>query len=339
MKYLIRLLLILSAAICNADELTLKNGELVVGTLVAVRDDTVYWHSETFGSLSIAKNKVEKMIVNEKLKLNGHDEPCTLDSFDGGMIDLSCGNRRSLVHIDMVYSIDIWKDENIRFTDLSGNVGLLGDFEWGNTNSQDWRVTGDFKYTNGNIRQTATGYFTRDNIQDDTQSLYYDKWQALYKLDWLYNEYWYLNYNLAGEADEQSNLKSRYTTGVGVGYRFWDNDKGHLFIENGPAYRNETTLDNGVANTDQLATWRYALNWQTPLWFASGPTLIHRHDIIYSHQHGSRFEFDSITGINFPVWDSLSAAINLEVDYDSAPPVANTEKTDVRLNVGLNYGW
>jgi len=320
------------------DVLVTKDGERLLGNLLSVRDDTIQWYSPTFGTLYINKYQVDQMVLSEALDINGHREPCIMDDYDQGMVRLNCNGQETYVHLDMIYALEPWISEDYRYFKYSGEVSLYGELLWGNKQDKDWTFDADAQVDIEDIRHRGGLYYKRDDSSEAGTEAEIEM-KINYDVDWYYNEYWFVNGNTEWSKDDSEDIKNRYELGVGVGYRFWDEEIDHLWVRTGPAYVRETVIDDPVNVTTNSPGWNYELNWQQELHFGafhSSPILFHEHRVIATHTDGVRLEVDTITGIRFPLWDALKADFELDIDYDSDPG-EEFEHMDYRFLMGLSY--
>jgi hypothetical protein len=330
------------SGVASADVLVTKNGERLLGTLESIRGDSLVWKSDSFSTLTLSKSDIAELVLTEAVNINGYDQPCYMDSFVDGMMQLNCEGTESFVHLDMLESLEPWVDPDYEYFSWEGYMRLTGDLFWGNKTDKDWTLDSATTVVKGDLRHSGALYYKRDDFSEP--QLDPDiKWIASYGIDWFYNEHWYLNGNAEARRDDSSSVVRRYTVGVGAGYRFWDDDTGHLFIENGPAYVKETLDNNGIEDTTNSLAWRYKLDWSEPLplWpedFGVAPDFYHRHTITFTDADQFRTQFESNTGLRFPVFGSINADVDFEADYDTRP-VPGNEKADYQLRLGVSYAW
>ena len=335
------LLAVLSTS-AAADVLVTKNGERLLGTLESIRGETLVWKSDSFDTLTLSKSDIAELVLTQEIKINGYDDPCYMDSFVDGMMQLNCEGSESFVHLDMLQSLEPWVDPDYEYVSWSGHVRLTGELFWGNKTDKDWTLDSASSLYKGDFRHSASVFYKRDDNSDPLVPPDI-KWIANYNLDWFYNEHWYLNGNTEARRDDSNSIVRRYTVGVGVGYRFWDTDTGHLFIENGPAFVKETTDNSGVENTTNSVGWRYKLDWAAPfpMWpedFGVAPDFYHRHTVTLTNADSFRSQFESNTGVRFPVFGDVNADIDFEADFDTDPNAGN-KNADYQIRLGVSYDW
>ncbi|WP_298634529.1 DUF481 domain-containing protein [uncultured Umboniibacter sp.] len=331
-----------ASGIASADVLVTKNGERLLGELESIRGDSLVWASDSFSTLTLSKSDIAELVLTQAININGHDEPCYMDSFVDGMMRLNCEGTESFVHLDMLQSLEPWIDPDYEYFSWTGNIRLTGELFWGNKTDKDWTLDSATSVYKGDFRHTGALYYKRDDNSDPLAESDI-KWIASYSLDWFYNEHWYLNSNTEARRDDTDSIDSRYTFGVGIGYRFWDDDTGHLFIENGPVYVKETLDESGLKTTTSSTGWRYKFDWFTPfpIWseeLGAAPDFYHTHTVTMTDTDNLRTQIESNTGLRFPVFGSINADFDFEADYDDMPSEGN-QKTDYQLRLGISYTW
>ena len=339
LKHIVSAMALLSAS-ASADVMVMKNGERLLGELQSIRDDSIVWTSDSFSTVTVSKTEVSQLVITREVKVNGHEEPCYMDSFDDGMMQLNCEGSEKLVHLDMLYSLEPWVDPDYKYFSWKGNVRLFGELNWGNRTDKDWTLDADTTIIDDNRQHRARVHYKQDESTDPIVPTDV-KAQFTYDFDWFYNEHWYLNSNAEYLRDDSNAIVSKYTVGIGAGYRFWDDDTGHLFIENGPAYIIETKDDTGTDVTTNTVGWVYRLDWVAPMpvWpWENRPDFYHRHKVELTNNEVFRQQIETDTGITFPVLGEINADINIEADYDSEPAIGR-ENLDYKVSIGLSYSW
>jgi len=315
--------------VVKADEVRLENGDRISGTIVTMEDKVLTIRTSYAGDLCIKWEAVASITTDASIEVGLSD-----DTSAHGVVRFAEEERLSIAtekvdepltfHLDDVETINPppdfrWK---ARF-----DVGI--DIEKGNTDKEEYELSGRFFARTESSRYTFWGEFDREyNDRDKTE----DDAIGLLKYDHFLTEKWYGWLATHFEMDEFKDLNLRSLVGAGPGYQFFETPLTNLSVEAGLAGINED-YDVGEDQSYLGFTWgidydRYFLenmvqffHWQRGIWSLSNSEDI----MIYTR-----------TGFRVPLFKRLSATLQYNWELDNAVP-RGEEEVDQRLV--LTLGW
>ncbi len=190
----------------QADEVYLKNGDKVTGTISSNTDSAVVLVTETMGTVSINKASVERIVEDRK---DGENE----------------GEKASEV---------IWKREVALGYNTSRGNTETGEF------SGDFIVNRKHKHVNETTVKGNLYYSEADKKMDA------EKWYGLgrYAFNFGADKKWYNFYSAEIDHDRFANINYRFLPAAGVGYYFFDLDDIKLLAEIGVGWEHTDYRDD-----------------------------------------------------------------------------------------------
>jgi putative salt-induced outer membrane protein YdiY len=333
-------LLCLSA---HADEVRLKNGDIITGNIVKKETEVLVVNTSYAGDISIqwseiATVKSEKpvhVVLTSGKQLRGpllEDEP-GVASVELAEADVSANKAAEDIEFDLreVRYINPTPDltgEGIRWT---GNINAGGSATQGNTETKSLRIDGETIVRTLKNRYNLRGEFNRaEDRGEDTQ------YNSIVrgKYDRFFTEQWYGYVNTTLENDRFRDLRLRRVFGLGNGYQIYETPNINLSVEGGLNHINE---DYYEGEDDSYPGLRWALNYDQ-LVFNGKVRLFHNHETLVGFQETSQILFYSRTGLRFPLVFNLNASTQINYDWMS-DPADGREKADKALIFTLGYGW
>jgi hypothetical protein len=318
----------------SAAELRLKTGEKLLGELVKLEGDNVIWRSPGLGKITLPKRKIASLTTHTLLKINGHDKPCALYSIQWGETFYSCedesNNQLKLSALELMMPYEDYYQGAYSF---KGKLAINGEYASGNTEEDTWAVDSYAEVRRGDYRHTIGAKYEYKTKQDDVSE---NKLDARYRLDWFFSERWFAYSQLMWAMDDSKKLDSRYNLGTGIGYQFWDNDLTALALQTGINYVKEERETANSMLDGERHLWRLATDFRHKLPLSG--EFFHRSQLLWPYDGGDDWEFEAVTGINFPLGYGVFSGIQLDYEYDNIPS-DETQKEDTRLKVGVGYEW
>lgn len=346
-EHFIRLLtlaaLSLSCLLAHADEVRLKNGDIITGDIVKKETEVLVVKTSYAGEIKIQWSEIATVKSEEPVHvvltsgkhLRGpllEDEP-GVASVETREADVAENEAPEEAEFDLreVRYINPTPDltgEGIRWT---GNINAGGSITQGNTDTRTLRIDGETIARSLRNRYTLRGAFNRaEDRGRDTQfnSIVRGKY------DRFFTEQWYGYLNTTFENDRFRDLKLRRIAGVGSGYQFFETPNLNLSLEGG---LNHISEDYYEAEDESYPGLRWAVNWDQ-LVFDGKVRFFHNHETLVGFQETSQILFYSRTGLRFPLVFNLNASTQFNYDWAS-DPAEGREKADKALIFTLGYGW
>lgn len=313
-----------------ADEVRLKNGDVLTGTIVKKETDKLVINTKYAGDISIAWSEISSLNSQAPVQVFLAD-----DSILTGVIEKSAEGYAKINESDIALEDLNYINPSPEVSGIgvvwSGNIDLGGAITQGNTDTSLVRANGEAIARTKNNRFTVGGVVNRAKSNDvDTE--YNSRGYAKY--DKFLTKQWYLYTNASLENDRFRDINLRSTTGVGNGYQIYEQDDLNLAIEGGINY---ITVDYDMAKDESYASGRWALRYdQKPM--SGDVQFFHQHEILFGLEKTANTLIFSKTGLRVPIAKNLNASTQINLDYNSQP-VEDRKKLDKTLLFSLGYGW
>lgn len=326
-----------------ADEVRLKNGDVITGNIVKKETSVLVLQTSYAGEISIqwseiATVKSEKpvhVVLTDGIHLRGpllEDEPgvASVETAEANVEENVAADDREfdLREVRYINPTPDLTGEGVRWT---GNINAGGAITQGNTETRTLRLDGETIARTLKNRYTLGGEFHRaKDLGFDTQF----NSRIRGKYDRFFTEQWYGYVNSSFENDRFQDLRLRSIVGVGNGYQIFETPNLNLSIEGGLNHIREDFYDG---EDESYPGVRWALNYDQLL-FGSKVRLFHNHETLVGFQETSQILFYSRTGLRFPLVFNLNASTQFNYDWVS-DPAEGREKEDSALMFTLGYGW
>lgn len=341
-RYLISILLLYIGVCSGAGELRLSNGDRLSGSLKSMDSQFLTWQSDAFGELKVQRQLISGVdsanpVIVELQQAPDLDQNkvlrnCLLHSnLDFYTLNCDHGNAIQLSALNSIVAAYPQPVAPQQLVTHSGAISLRMEDERKNTDSQELDLDAKLQMRYGVIRHTLLLDIDTESV--DKQKVE-NKLKADYKFDYFIADNRFIGANAGFERDQYSDLDSKYTLGLGVGYQFFDDEYSALEVEAGLKFLQEQF--KSASNGSQLA-WSWAADFRWLL-DSSRLEIYHQHEITMSTSDTSDADIETTTGLRFPVIDKLSAVVQYEFDYDNKPvdEALDLERT---LSFGLIYSW
>ncbi len=352
-KSLIALFVLLAFFVLTvkADEILLKNGDRITGTIINKFGNTLEIKTEYSSKILIKWSAIESIKTNQAVLLTlKNKEEVT------GVIETSPDNMLTIkkdgIHQSEPIPLSEVTEINKKF--FSGQVNVGGAVFDGNTERQSYNLSTDivvrgqddrvsfgsqFNYAN-NTRRDADG--RRNNVLNARNFQLYADYSHFF------NDQWYGYVHSLFTNDRLQDIKLRSALGIGVGYQIFATGGLNLSIEAGPdyvsvafydrPYRCETRLSSDPAACDKIQDRRnVAGRWLTRydqwLWNRA-IQLFHTNEGLAT----SDLFIRTRTGFRIPLWRGFQFSNEVQVDYFSKP-APDKEKFDTRYLFNIGYGF
>ncbi len=329
-------LLTLPSQLLLADEVRLKNGDIITGKIIKKETNTVVLKTSYAGDININWPDILSIKSDDNLMVMLND-----DAIYDGKLELSEPGQAKikLSHVDATALIDLEELHYINPSPVYSGIGVLwsgranlgGAINQGNTETSLLRFdaettarTKDNRFRTGGVMNRArnqgqdTEYNSRANVQ-------YDRF---------FSKKWYGYVNGTLENDRFRDLRLRTTVGSGAGYQVIETDALNLSLEGGLNYINVNYFD---AEDESFPTGRWALKYNQKL-FGGNTRVFHDHEILFGLANLDDTLVFSKTGLRFPLYDRLNASTQLNIDYAKTPAPGRVA-TDRALIFSLGYDW
>ncbi|MFN2166130.1 MAG: DUF481 domain-containing protein, partial [Anaerolineae bacterium] len=243
------------AAAAGADEIELKDGSRINGTVTATRDGVVTVETRFAGTLSIQQDQVAAMRTSEPVVMKLEDgmvvehQPIVVED---GELQLPSATDYPLAQL-LVVNPEPW--ELGRGYKWTGLVSTALTVKQGNTDTEefDYRVESVWRSLRDRFTAKMSGEVDEANGVKNAEN-----WKAMGKYDYFLSDpSWYTGLNAAAEADKFADLDLRYYLGPYLGHQFYEQPRLTLSAEAGAVWVNEDFI---VAEDKEYPGVNWALN-------------------------------------------------------------------------------
>lgn len=324
------------AGAAQADQIRLRNGDVLTGEIIKKEANTVFFRTGYAGELKVLWAEVESITSDKPVHIVLKDG----SSWHGELDDADPG--AAAVQLE---PIDARKDFELAATQYinptaellrdgikwSGNISAGASLSHGNNETRGIHLDAETILRTRENRLTISGEFNR--VEDRGRTTQFDS-RVRGKYDHFFSRRWYGYLNTAFENDRFRDLRLRSLMGGGSGYQVFEGPNLNLSLEAGlnlvreDYYREEDKSYPGV---------RWAIRYDQLL-FASSTKLFHEHEVLVDIEKTHHILLSSKTGLRFPPIFNFNATTQLNLDWDNQPSPGQ-EKTDSTLLFTLGYGW
>lgn len=322
-----------------ADEVRMKNGDVIKGTVVKKETDKLIFRTSYAGDLQIQWSEVENLVSENPVYVVLSDG----SKMKGPLLETEPGNAKVELkrteEEQQESDFDLMKTRYINPTpDLtgegirwSGNINAGGTITRGNTDTKQLRFDAETIARTLDNRFTVGGIFNRAQSNGDD---YQFNSRGYGKYDRFLSKQWYLYANTTLENDRFRDLRLRSTFGGGSGYQVFETPNLNLSFEGGLNYIKE---DYYTAVDDEYPGLRWATKYDQ-LFFTGSTRFFHEHEVLVGLKETNQTLVFSKTGLRFPLVFNFNATAQFNYNWDSTPAL-NRKKADSTLLFTLGYGW
>jgi putative salt-induced outer membrane protein YdiY len=320
----------------GADEVLMRNGDRLTGSVVRTDQSSLRLETDYAGTLSIDLSKVQNVRFDEPRRVLLDDKTKgKISEFSRTAEKISVRRSASSEPIRVapgrirVIEPEPW--ETGEGGKLSGRVNLAVKSQEGNTDQNEVDLDYRLDYRRRWHRVESSGileYDTNSGVET-TQS-----WSTNVKYSRLFEGPWYAAGWLLASHDRFADKRLRVGVASTVGYRFFEGEERNLRTELGPGYISEDFYD-----TEDRQFWGpfWYLDYDQFIW-KDQLQLYHTHRAFWAADDTSKQLWRSWTGLRVPLISGVVGGIEYDIEYDSDPAV-EAKTTDTTLRLKLGYEW
>jgi hypothetical protein len=333
------LLFFLFVGMAGADELMMKNGDRLQGSVVSMSLGKLVFKTSYAGKITIKWEEVKSLTTETSMEAYLRNEETLIGKIKAGednvlILEPADGSPPVPVSTAQVKSLE--QPKLPAGWEFTGNISAGAGKETGNTNTEKYSLMGNLMVSKlphviklyGEFhKEWSNDKLSKDNaLGSATYSRFLDK-------------KWFVFGNATAQTDKFKDLDLLANVAVGPGYQFWRSETKNLSVKLGPAYAYEKysrpmRFLNNETQRDYFAGY-WALDFD--MWFFDKFFQIYHHDdILYSLQDSENWVARTRTGIRIPMVLKLFASFQFNYDYDNQPADGKTNY-DQAWNFGL--GW
>ena len=317
------------------DEIVLKSGSKILGTVTGSRDGVVTIDTDFAGTLSINLDKIASLRTGNPVLIQLADstvipeQPLRIE--DERLVigsDTSPAQTYALSELLLV-NPEPWElGQGYRWTGLAS---LAMSMERGNTDTDELDYKLESIWRSKQDRYTLRYNGENDKVNNQTTVA---QWYAQGKYDYFFDGPVYGGIQGSAEHDKFTDLDLRYLIGPFIGRQFYEEPIFTFSAELGASYVNEDFI---VADDKDYPAVNWAVNASSN-YLGGDSRLYFDNRGIWSMDETSDYVLNTTFGLAFPLLWSLEAAAELLLDYDSGA-VEGVEKLDQTYRFRVGYTW
>lgn len=309
----------------HADQIVMKNGDIISGKITRVDDKEVTinpGYTKKFAVKRSAVASIETESVLEVELMSGEVVKARFAGLEEGMQVLEVEKRPTPIDINDMNKAAVPQQWYAR----ESHAEALLTVNEGNTSSRSSAFLMDTRVRLGKHRQYATLALRRDENNGQTTKR---QSGATYEYDWLFRPSWYLGATANYERDPIRDLNHRFTFGALMGHDFLDSGHNFLTIKAGLGYTDENLGD--VPASGLTGLWEFEFRHQFK---RSKLEFLHTHNISYQNYGNNNTIVRSNTGLRMDILWDIYATATYRFNYESEPAPGKFGK-DSMLAFGL----
>jgi len=312
-----------------ADQLIMKNGDIITGNISKVADDKIFIEPSYTDEYSVDIAEVASMVAEQEFDVELNDGSILNAKFDvaaeGGQVMIVDGTSRGVALTDLAEAT-----EPEAYYDRVSHVDVNLTANGGNTDSRNTLVFADTRLRLGDHRHLGEITFRRDET-DGTSTKEQDLLN--YQYNWIFSDPWYTGITATYERDPIRDLSHRYTLGALFGRDILNSAHQFLTISFGVGFSDETI--GSVSDSGSVGLWN--LKYEQDL-LGGDISFYHNDNLTYQFYGDNNAIFKSNTGFTFDLIDDIYAKISLRYDYKTQPALgAFKDDTTFAIGVGAEF--
>lgn len=323
------LVIIFSAEPALADEVILKNGDKLTGTVVKVEGGKLTLKTDYAGSIEIPMVKIKSLFTDQAAEIkmeSGEVLKGQLKTSEEGKLVVEPGPGRELVTVDWGKVAAV----NPPARKLTGNITVGGTSQSGNTDRASASIG-----ANAAIRSDKDRFSLRflfNYAEEEGTETSNNTYLGL-KYDYFFTKKFYGLLAIELLKDKFADLNLRTIVGPGVGYQIWDDTVKSLLFEAGVTYFSEDLINN--PHKDWAAA-RLAGNFQYN--FFKIITLSEQIEAYPNLEYAGQYTLRNEASLISPLAAAWSLKLSNIWRRDSDPP-PGVQKDDLTWILGLQYSF
>jgi hypothetical protein len=309
-----------------ADQLVMKNGDVITGTVSKISDGDVYIEPTYADEFAVSLSEVASIRNDKALEIEMKDGSEMTAQFAG----VNEAGEQVLVVEGSPVSVGLadleQAEEPAEWYDRVSHVEVNSTVNSGNTDSRNTLVFADTRLKLGDHRHLADLTVRRDEtegVSTKKQDLF------RYEYNWMFNEPWYTGVTASYERDPIRELDHRYNIAAIIGRDLIDDAHRFLTFSVGMGYSEEKIAGN--AESGAVAIWRLIYEHD----FLGGDlSFFHNDSITYQLYDVNNTILKTNTGFRYDIIADVYASLSLRYDYET-DPAAGAENEDTTLVIGV----
>jgi putative salt-induced outer membrane protein YdiY len=317
----------------HADEVFLKNGDKLTGTVVSKAKDKLVFETKYAGKIKINWADISRLTTVDPVRIQLGENKM----LEGPLTSPAEDTLAIADTVEGAEQVPLADVAAINPPDLSGlrysgffNVGLVK--SEGNTDEERYHIDGEttLRWPKDRLIFAINGDYQQTD-GDDTKQVF----NSFNTYDYFIDKQLFWDSGLSFEHDKFADLRLRTTVTTGLGYQIYDEEDLSLSIQGGPGYIWE---DFYAGENDDYAAAIWALRYRQVLLPEWELEAFHNHRISLSLEEIENYIFISQTGLRVPIFDNFQTTIQVNFDWNNDPG-AGASKNDTTYLFTVGYTW
>ena len=323
----------------GADELIMKNGDRLQGSVVSMSSGKLVFKTSYAGDISIKWDQVATLTTDEAFEACLKDQKTLMGKIkprDNGLLIFQPADGSAAVPVESARIKSLDRPRPPPGWEFSGDISAGASKETGNTNTEKYNLIGNLKVFKLPHVVKLYGEFRKEWSEDKVSK---DNALGSATYERFLDDKWFLFGNATAQTDKFKGLELLGNIAMGPGYQFWRSDQKNLSIKLAPAYACEKYDKPMKFMGNKKERNYFAGYWALDfgMWFFDKFFEVYHHDdLVYSFQDSDNWVARTRTGIRIPMVLKLFASFQFDYEYNNQP--ADGKKNyDRSWNFGL--GW
>ncbi|MCB1846859.1 MAG: DUF481 domain-containing protein [Halieaceae bacterium] len=322
-------------AVVHQDEIVLKSGSTIVGTVTGSRDGVVTIETDFAGALDISLDKISSAKTSGPVVIQLADEtvlpeqPLVIQ--DEQLVIATQTSPAETYALEEVLLVNPEPWELGQGYRWKGVASVAASAQRGNTDTDELDYSLESIWRSKRDRYTLRYNGENDKTNGETTV---EQWYAQGKYDYFFDGPVYGGMQGSAEHDKFTDLDLRWLIGPYIGRQFYDAPVFTLSAEVGASYVDEDFIE---AEDKEYAAGNWAVNASSN-YLGGDSRLYLDHRGIVSMEDASDYILNTIFGLAFPLLWDFEAAAEVQLDYDNGA-VEGVDELDQTYRFRVGYTW
>jgi putative salt-induced outer membrane protein YdiY len=325
-----------------ADELLMRDGSRILGTIVKKDNGVLEFKTSYAGVIKVKWAEIEEVRADEPFRVMLQNDEIVMTTAirnTDDIVTLETGTPEAPAPVELAQSDvafikpDAWRlGEGYKFT---GRANFAYERERGNSDTDELDFDFDMTYRRLKDRFVAYGELERDVDNDrDRDRTTDDNWKLSTSYHRFATKKLYWGGVVSADADDKAERELRLVAGPLVGYQFFESRPINLRAEVGITRVHEE-FKNESDNNYTAGAW--AIDFDKYL-FDEFMQFYHRQTGLLSFKDYNDLIWNTWTGFRFPLVYGFVASTELQTEYDG-DAAENADDLDTTFLLKLGYAW
>ncbi len=319
----------------HQDQIVLKSGSTIIGTVTGSRDGVVTIETDFAGSLDISLDKIASATTSGPVVIQLADEtvlPAQPLLIQDEQLVIATGTSVAETYaLDemLLVNPEPWElGQGYRWQGVASVAALA---QRGNTDTDELDFSLESVWRSKRDRYTLRYNGENDKNNGETTV---EEWYAQGKYDYFFDGPIYGGLQGSAEHDKFTDLDLRWLIGPYIGRQFYEDPAFTLSAEVGVAYVEEDFIE---AEDQEYGAGNWAVNASSN-YLGGDSRLYLDHRGLVSMEDTSDYILNTIFGLAFPLLWDFEAAAEVQLDYDNGA-VEGVDELDQIYRFRVGYTW